>query len=135
MFKLDGKNGRIHMSTPHLSRRKANAISNGVFLIGLGILFYTNTWWPGILVAIWALLASREFLTGRLYDVFVTTFILLGLFFVYYLKIDWSVLMPVLLVLGGIYVIFREYYYGDYEDEVKKNEEIELELEETEHDK
>lgn len=123
------------MSAPHLSRRKANAISNGVFLIALGILFYTNSWWPGILVAIWALLASREFLTGRIYDLFITSGILLGLFFVYYLQINWSILMPVLLVIGGIYIIFREYYYGDYEDEVKKNEEIELELEEQDHGK
>ncbi len=43
--------------------------------------------------------------------------------------------MPVLLVIGGIYIIFREYYYGDYEDEAKKNEEIELELEEQDHGK
>ncbi|MEM1282749.1 MAG: hypothetical protein AAGG81_04270 [Chlamydiota bacterium] len=123
------------MSTSHLSRRKANAISNGVFLIALGVLFYTNAWWPGILVAIWSLLATRQFLTGRIYDLFISSAILLGLFFVYYLKIDWSVMMPVLLVVGGIYIIFREYYYGDYEDEVKKNEEIELELEEKSHDK
>ena len=36
-----------------MPKRKADAISNGAFLIALGILFYTNYWWPGILAAIW----------------------------------------------------------------------------------
>lgn len=120
------------MSPLHFSRRKASALSTGIFLIILGILAYTDSWWPGMLIALWGLLASRQFLTGRIYDLMITTAMLIGLFFVYYLKIDWSVLMPVLLVTGGIYVIFREYYYSEVDDEVKKNDEIERQLEEDE---
>lgn len=104
----------------------------GFFLIILGFLAYTNSWWPGMLIALWGLLASRQFLNGRIYDLLITTAILIGLFFVYYLKIDWDVLMPVLLVTGGIYVIFREFFYGEDEDEEKKNDEIERQLEEDE---
>jgi hypothetical protein len=95
------------------SKRKADAISNGVFLVCLGILFYTRFWWPGILLALWALLVVRQYLTGRMYDLIISSIILLGLFVVNYFNINWSILMPALFVVGGIYLIFREYYYSE----------------------
>jgi len=117
-----------------LSKRKANTIANGLFLICLGVLFYTDFWWPGILIAIWILPATREFLTGRLYDLFITSAIFFGLFAVYIFHIEWAVLMPVMLVTGGIYIIFREYYFSD-NYEAEKNIEIEKRIEETHDDK
>ena len=33
-------------------RKKASAISGGIFLIGLGVLLITNWWWPGIMLVI-----------------------------------------------------------------------------------
>jgi hypothetical protein len=101
------------MSNVILSKRKADAISNGVFLIGLGVLFYTNAWWPGILIILWVALALRQFLTGRNYDAVLSTIILIGLFLISYVKVDWSILVPVLFVIGGIYLIFKEYFYAD----------------------
>lgn len=121
------------MSQILLSKRKADGISNGVFLIGLGVLLFTNYWWPGILIALWATLATRQYFTGRIYDFIVTSMILLGLFIVTLLKLDWSIIIPVLLILGGIHIIFREYCVAEgYEDEdpIIENE---LEIEEDEH--
>lgn len=114
-----------------LSKRKADAISNGIFLICLGILVYTNAWWPGILLALWATLATRQFLTNRLYDLLWSTVLLVGLFLVTIFDLNWSVLVPVLLVLGGIHLIFREYCAaeGAGEDEVELVEETEKEIE------
>ena len=119
------------MNMPNLSKKKADAISNGVFLIALAVLFYTQAWWPGILAAIWITLATRQFLNGRVYDLFISTIILIGLFLFYYLNIDWSILIPVLFVIGGIYIISKEYYYAERDDsEIEKNEEREKEIEE-----
>lgn len=123
------------MSIPKLSKKKADAISVGVFLIALGILLYTNAWWPGILLAIWAMLATRELFTRRYYDLVLSSIIFLGLYVVYFLKVDWSVLMPVLFVVGGIYLIFRESYYATEEDEIERNTESEEEIEESKYDK
>ena len=103
----------VVMAKALLSKKKADAVSNGIFLACLGILFYTNTWWPGILLAVWALLASRQFLTGRRYDILISSVILLGLFLVALLRINWDMLLPILFVVGGLYIIFREYFYGD----------------------
>ena len=95
------------------SKKKADAISNGVFLISLGFLFYFNFWWPGILLSLWAMLATRQYLTARHYDFAITSVILLGLFTIYFFHIEWSMLMPTLFFVGGIYIIFREYYFSE----------------------
>lgn len=112
------------MAQPLLSKRKTEAIANGCFLIALGILFYTGAWWPGILLAIWVLLAVRQYFSGRSYDLFISSVILLGLFLVTYFKYDWSVLMPVLFVVGGIYIIFREYFFSEDSNGEDKSQEI-----------
>ncbi len=101
------------MAQPILSKKKADALSNGVFLIGLGILFYTNAWWPGIIVALWAFLAVRQYLTGRNYDLIISSAICAALFLISIFKFSWDVLMPVLFIIGGTYIIFREYYFAD----------------------
>ena len=112
------------MAKPQVSKRKATGISNGVFLISIGILFYTNTWWPGILLAIWATLALRQYLSGRHYDLIITSIILLGLFIITLFQLDWTLLLPVLFVVGGIYIIFREYFFAEEAIEEDKSEEI-----------
>lgn len=106
------------MALPILSKRKSDAIANGVFLAGIGILLYTHAWWPGILLVIWLSLATRQYFTQRIYDLIISSVILLGLFIVTLFNINWEILMPVLLVVGGIYIIFREYFFAeDFDDE------------------
>lgn len=109
------------MGQPLMSKNKSDAISNGLFLISLGGLFYFNFWWPGILLSIWVLLAVRQFLTGRKFDLILTSIVLLGLFLVAYFNINFAHLMPALFILGGLYVILREYFYTeDKEDPSEK---------------
>jgi len=96
-----------------MPKRKIDAIANGAFLIGLGVVFFTNTWWPGILIPIWLALVIRQYFTERYYDLFLSSIILLGLFALSLFKFEWAVLMPVLFVVGGIYIIFREYFFAD----------------------
>jgi DNA-directed RNA polymerase subunit RPC12/RpoP len=42
---------RIHRYGPRLARR-GHPLNGAIWLIGLGVLFYTGHWWPGILVLI-----------------------------------------------------------------------------------
>lgn len=102
----------VKMNRPLLSKNKADAISNGAFLVILGMLIYSNNWWPWILLALWAWTGLRQLLTGRSYDFVVSTIILLGLFVISLFNIKWSILMPVLFIIGGIYIIFREYFFA-----------------------
>jgi len=117
------------MIKPLLTKRKADALSNGIFLVCLGILFYsTAAWWPGILLAIWAALATRQYLTGRFYDLIMSSVILLGLFLVITFSLNWSTLMPILFILGGIYLVFREYYFVDPLDKEEQAERLKQEI-------
>lgn len=97
----------------YLEKKKADALANGVFLVCLGILFYTGFWWPGILLALFANLAIRQYFTGRLFDLTITSVILLGLFVLSFFRISWDILMPLLFILGGLYIIFKEYFYAE----------------------
>lgn len=96
-----------------LSKRKAEAISNGLALVSLAVLFLTNFWWPGILLAILLWIGSRQYLTGRYGDLAISSVILICLFLMVLFNIDLSILVPILFILGGVYIIFREYYFSD----------------------
>lgn len=96
-----------------LSTQKANIFSTGVFLIALGILAYLNWWWPGMLIALWSLFATRQLLTQRVNDFLITSLLLIGIFATYYVRVNWDLLAPLLLIIAGVYIILREYFYKD----------------------
>lgn len=98
------------MSIPLTTHKRADAISLGVMIIGFGVLFYLTAWWPGVLLVIGSSLVMRQYLRGRHYDIAITTLVFGGLFLYFYFDVDWAVVMPVLFVVGGIYLVFREYF-------------------------
>lgn len=116
------------MSQLLMSKRKITALSNGAFLVGIAVLIYTGAWWPGILLVLWATLAIRQYCSGRKFDLLITSGILLGLTLITWLKITWNILMPVLFLLGGIYVIFREYFFTEDTNGEEKSKEIEEDM-------
>lgn len=99
------------MKFPHFSKRKADTISNGVFLILLGFLFYTEQWWPGILFALGLTFAIRQYLTGQRLD-FLMTLIIIGILGAITLAGHvFSISLPLLFIAGGIYLIGKETFY------------------------
>jgi len=117
------------MSSMIFSKRKADGISNGIFLIGIGILLFTGVWWPGILLVLWVTLAVRQTLTHRWYDLLISSILLLGLVAISLINFEWSVIIPILLILGGIYIIFHEYCVAEGIDEEDPIEETSREIE------
>lgn len=103
------------MSWIPVKKRKSEAIGNGVFLMALGILLYTNQWWPWILLALLLSLVVRQVLTARFFDMWISIGVLGTLFVVSYFNITLSFLIPALFVIGGAYLILREYFYSDDE--------------------
>jgi hypothetical protein len=49
----------------YLSGERANQVSGGVWLIGLGVLFATGYWWPGILFVLGAGSIAQSLAEGR----------------------------------------------------------------------
>ena len=46
-------------------RGKASQIGNGIFFVGLGLLFLTGWWWPGIMLVFAASVLGRVLAAGK----------------------------------------------------------------------
>jgi hypothetical protein len=123
------------MTKGHLtSKRRAKVLSTALFLVGLAIISYLGTWWPGIMLAVGIPLALRQSLLGRHYDMGITLFVFLGVFVTVQFNIHWEVLLPVLFALGGIYLLARE-FLENKEPLAEEEEDINCEIEEEQHKK
>ncbi len=122
---------------PHgiVCKKKAKILSFLVFLVGLAIISYTRTWWPGVLLAVGVPLAIKQYLQGRRYDFGITLFVFLGGFVTVAFDIQWEVILPVLFIIGGIYILCRDFLEGPLSSEVEKEEDINEEIEEESHKK
>jgi len=114
------------------SKKKAQALSTALFLIGLAILVVTEAWWPGIMLAVGIPLALRQYLLGRTYDMCISLLVFVGTFVTVQFDITWRVFLPILFTIGAIYVLCREFMSPDEEeeDEVEKDEDVQHEIEE-----
>lgn len=97
------------MAHPLVSKHRADTTFNGVLLIGAGILFFTNSWWPWLLLVLGGALALRQYLRGRIYDTCLTVIIFGVLFAQAFFDWKLSFLIPVLFTLAGIFLLFYEW--------------------------
>ncbi len=118
------------MARPITSRKKAQALSTALFLLGLAILVYVDIWWPGIMLIIGLPLALRQYLLGRSYDMIVTLLVFVGTFVTVQFDISWRIFLPVLFTIGGLYILFREFFGPDETTEEEKEEDLNCEIEE-----
>jgi len=118
------------MAKALVSRKKAEALSFALFLVGIGILFLLNSWWPGIALVVGIPLAVKQYLLGQRWDVFITLFILGGIFVTVQFKIPWDMLLPALFILGGFYIFIKEFFLRKPLDESEYEEDIKHEIEE-----
>jgi hypothetical protein len=122
---------------PHriVCQKKAKRFSFALFLIGVVCLSYTGVWWPGIMLAIGIPLAVKQYLLGKRYDVALTLFVFLGVFVTVQFDIEWKVLLPVLFTIGGIYILFRDLVETYQLTEKEREEDLNEEIEEEQHEK
>jgi predicted membrane protein len=123
------------MAKKIMSSKKAQSLSFALFLIGLAIIALLKAWWPGIMLVVGLPLAFRQYLLGKHYDMAVTLFVFLGVFFTVQFNISWEILLPVLFTVGAIYIFFREFVQGSKKDEAEEEEELNKEIEEEQEDK
>jgi len=84
-----------------LQPNQANAVTGGIWLIGIGILFATRLWWPGILVLAGLTAIVQQWALGRGYSGFHAGFwlIMVALWAFFHFS------LPIFFVGLGIYVI------------------------------
>jgi hypothetical protein len=71
-------------------KRKASAISGGIFLISLGVLLATGWWWPGIMIAICAIPIVVAIIQAT--------------------QIPWTVVIALVLVGIGVITLVKAFY-------------------------
>ena len=116
------------MAHPKASRKKSATISFAVFLVILAIITLSDYWWPGIMLLIGIPLAIKQFFNGRKHDMIVTLFVFLGVFVTIQFQIPWKYLLPVIFTVGGIYILFKEFFI-EANTESEKEEILNKEIE------
>jgi hypothetical protein len=69
-------------------------------------------------------MASKQYMTDRIYDAAITSLVLLGLFFTSIFNFKWAFLLPTLFIVAGIFLIYREYSSSHGSEGEDKSEEI-----------
>ena len=116
------------MAHPKMSKKRTETISSALFLVGLAIVFLTNTFWPGMLLVIGISLAVRQYLFGRLYDALLSLAVFTGVFCASGLNISWDILLPVIFVVAALYILIREFCNPYPLDEAEEEESLNLEI-------
>ena len=113
-------------------RQDAGQISSGVFLVGLGMLFLTGWWWPGIMFVTAASIIARTMAEGKPLTSATGAFWLIGIGVVFGMpgligEIAggfWN-FFPLILIAIGLFMVFGGRYRPNVDnyDEKPKNDE------------
>ncbi len=123
------------MARPLVSSRRAKVISSAVFLLGLAVISFQFSFWPSIMVVIGLSLALRQYLLGHIYDMFLSLFVFLGVFFTALYDVSRDVLLPVVFTIGAIYLLCKEFWHRHEEEESELEEDLNHEIEEEKNQK
>ena len=123
------------MTQPILSHKKTKALTFILFLVGLAIISFFDFWWPGIMLVIGIPLAVRQFFFRNYFDVFTTLLVFLGVFIAVQFHFQWKWALPILFILGAIYILFRDFIESKEMSESEREEDINEEIEEEQKEK
>lgn len=114
------------MTKTLLSRRRADKVALAIFLLGLALLSYRETWWPELILVFGAAFFAKKILTSRYYEALLAVVIFGGGYATIAYSLGW---MPVLFVVAAIVVLFQA-FINTPEDEIEEEDELEKEIEE-----
>ena len=109
---------------------KASHISTGVFFVGLGILFFTGWWWPGIMFVIAAMILARAMVEGQPLRQATGAWWLIGIGVVFGvpgligdLASSFWELFPLILIAMGLFMVFGGKYRPNVSGK-RKNDDV-----------
>jgi hypothetical protein len=95
-------------------QKRSSAISGGIFLIGLGVLLFTNWWWPGIMVVVGLAGCAELVFRGKILQGIGTLAFFLAiptiLWLIQAVQIPWKIVGPLILIGIGIIVLVKAFY-------------------------
>ncbi|MBI9044668.1 MAG: hypothetical protein JEZ06_09295 [Anaerolineaceae bacterium] len=101
-------------------KKQASNISGGIFLIGIGVLMFTNWWWPGIMLVIGLSGGAEQIFRGKVSRGIGTIAFFSAFPIIWTLvqshNITWGIIGPFILIALGVITIVKTFYLKD-EDE------------------
>lgn len=98
-------------------KKRASAISGGIFLISLGILVYTGWWWPGIMLAVGLSGGAELVFRGKILRGIGTLVLFCAIPIVIWVvqetEIPWSLVGPLVLIAVGVIVLVKAFFLSD----------------------
>jgi hypothetical protein len=98
-------------------RRKADAITGGILLIGLGVLLFTNWWWPGIMFVVGLSSGAGLIFRGKTAQGVGTLALLwsipIGIWIIQKAEIPWLLVGPLILIGVGVIVLVKAFFLRD----------------------
>jgi hypothetical protein len=96
-------------------KARSSNISGGIFLIGLGVLAFTNWWWPGIMLVIGLsggaeLIFRGETLKGLGTILFFSAFPIIWEI-VQRTDISWAIIGPFILIALGVITLLKGFVW------------------------
>ena len=95
-----------------VGKHQGDRIAGAVFLIGLGVLFLTGYWWPGILFVIGASAMARGVSEGQAWYNVPGGLWMIGLGLVFAFGFSW----PLMLILIGVSMLFGKQWHGQRDE-------------------
>ncbi len=95
---------------------KASQVGTGVFFVGLGLLFFTGWWWPGIMFVIAASILARTMAAGERWASATGALWLIGIGVVFGMPGligDFWQIFPLILIGMGLFMLFGGKYRPD----------------------
>lgn len=90
-----------------MSKHNADSISGGIFLIGLGVLFLINWFWPGILLLLGIVNLINQWAKGNLSQGLTGLVIFGGLSFFFTFNWAWEYVFSLALIGIGLLVLIN----------------------------
>ncbi len=93
-----------------MDRRSANRVENGLLVIGLGVIWAADWWWPGIMIVLGVAWGSGFALRRRYWPAAAVVSLFIGLPVASMAGTRWNMSAPLTLIGLGAIVVARGLY-------------------------
>jgi hypothetical protein len=103
-------------------KKRVSRFSGGIFLIGLGVLLFTNWWWPGIMLVIGLSGGAELIFRGKVARGIGTIAFFSAFPIIWAITqttdISWAIVGPFILIALGVIILVKAFYLK--KDEVEE---------------
>jgi hypothetical protein len=89
------------------AQNQKSGIAGGIFLIGIGVLVLTGSWWPGIMIVIGLAIGAERALRGNYLQALTAVAVCFAIGLLSAADIPWNIYGPFILISLGAVVLIQ----------------------------